>query len=122
MKGRFHLAVLTALCFIMAALTGCSDNAKVHVKGTLTRDGKPLIVSRKTQVNMRFIPEPPHHTYKATFTHETGAYTVELPPGNYSATCVILDEQTQRIPTGPAQIFDLRKDQRLDIDISPKVE
>ncbi len=109
MKRRFHLAALAAAFLVLAALSGCGEAAKVNVKGTLTRGGKPLIVSKKTYVVMKFAPFvpdselPPLQTYTARFNHETGGYTIELPAGKYSAYCAMLDENSQKIPTGPCR-------------------
>ncbi len=123
MTSRLHLAAFALAGFaLVAALSGCGGVAKVKVKGTLMKDGKPLVVSKQTYVVLKFAPdvEKPLQTYPAHFTHETGGYSIEIPAGSYSARCVIMDVENQKVPTGPPQVFDLSKDQELDIDISPK--
>ena len=120
---RLQLASLAAACFALATLPGCGGDSKVKINGTLTKNGKPLIVSKSTYVMLKFVPaDKPQHTFPARFPHDTGDYTVELPAGKYTTLCQMLDENNQKIPTGPVQIFDLNTDQRLNIDISPKDE
>lgn len=122
MKWPLHLAGLTLAWFAMvAALSGCGES-KVKVKGKLLNKGQAFTVAKETYVTLSFAAdvEMAKQIYTARFEQATGGYEVELPPGKYRVKCKVLDGESQPIPTGPVQVFDLTKDQELDIDISLK--
>lgn len=119
--------VAIGLAFLLA---GCSPSPVV-VKGRLLKDGSPMAVSEDTYVTISFVPETPPadgaKSYTAKFDQKTGNYTVELPRGKYRTMVVIaLPSKKQgklNMPTPPVksdQVYDLSKNQDLDLEVPGK--
>ena len=123
MNRPIRLTATTLLVCVLAIVLGCDSGvAKTKVTGKLLMKGKPLDVSKKTQVMLKFAPdvEKPTQTYSASFKHDTGQYEVELPPGKYTVRCHMVDENMKKIPSAPAKVYDLSNVQVMDFDVTPE--
>jgi hypothetical protein len=88
-----RILFLLASLVLAVAVVGCGSG-KLHTKGRLLMDGKPLAVSEEDTVRVIFVPVPepgkrPENTYMAAFHPEDGTFTAVgadgkgLPPGKY---------------------------------------
>jgi hypothetical protein len=117
------------LAFLGLAFAGCSQSV-VKVKGKLLKNGAPMVVSEDTYVTLQFVPEKGGDNAaakNAKFDQKTGTYTVELPPGKYRTMIVVALPSKQpgklSAPVPPVKsdkVYDLTKDQELDIDVPGK--
>ncbi len=105
-------------------LTGCGV-PKYKISGKLTKNGQAMSVAKDTLVTIRFTAEPEdaNQSFGAKFNQETGGYEVEVPPGKYHVTYVIVEKGQAPLTSSPSfkqKTYDLAKSQELDIDITAK--
>lgn len=111
------------------ACTGCGDKV-VKVTGKLLKNGQPMVVSEDTYVTLSFVPEGKEaaegkaSSHSAKFDPKTGTYTVALPPGKYRTMLVVAlppkkdgKLNAPRPPVKSDKVYDLTKDQPLDIEV-----
>jgi len=115
----------------LVALTGCGDKM-VKVNGKLIKGGQPMVVSEDTYVTISFVPEAGStdeakaRAYSAKFDQKTGSYTVELPAGKYRSLLVIAlptkvsGKLNMPAPPLKSDVYDLTKDQTIDIEVPGK--
>ncbi len=124
MNRPLRLAATTLLVCVMTFAFGCDSSSKTKVSGKLLMNGKPLSVSKQTIVTLSFAADVDAkgvQTTPAKFIRETGTYEVEVPPGKYRVSCLLRDtEKNQKIPTGPAKVYDLSSANVVDIDVTPE--
>lgn len=127
MKAHVRLLVgALGVLLIFSVLPGCGVS-KVKIHGKLTKNGQPFNVSEETLVTLMFIADIDEQnqtqTYPARFKQETGTYEIEVPPGKYQTTYVIV-EKNQAPLTAPLEMrkktHDLTRNQELDIEIGAK--
>jgi hypothetical protein len=127
--ARFALFAGIVLLSLVSA--GCSPGP-LKITGKIMKGGAPMIVSKDTYVTLSFIPEEVDKnvqakSYSAEFNHETGSYSVDLPPGKYRTMFVMAQppkkEGELSAPSKPVKsdkVYDLSKAQELNIDIPGK--
>jgi hypothetical protein len=121
-----------AVGLALVGLTGCSPSV-VTVKGKVLKGGAPMVVSKDTYVTLLFNPEgvdpnaPGVRSHSATFDQQTGTYRVELPPGKYKIALTVAlppkkagDPLAPLPPYKPDKVYELTKNQDLDIEVPGK--
>jgi hypothetical protein len=114
------------------ALSGCSPSS-ITVKGTIKKNGAPMVVSKDTMVTVMFSPQVSDDraegvkSHSAKFNQETGTYSVDLPPGKYKLSVSVAmppqkegGRQVPLPPYKPETVYDLTKSQDLDIEMPAK--
>jgi hypothetical protein len=83
---------------VLFAVHGCSGG-DVTVSGKVTNKGAPLQLGKDIKLTLLFAPEAKQkhgnvdttNTYPVGLDFETGQYTVQMPPGKYTARAVMFD-------------------------------
>ncbi len=87
-----HCVVLGLICLV--AMTGCSGDGKLNIKGRVIKNGAALKLPEKEFVRVTFFPvttngRPPTNTYIAAYDPEDGTFEAVgpdghgIPPGKY---------------------------------------
>ena len=119
-----------ALALVAACLAGCSPGV-VTVKGKVLKGGAPMVVPKETYVTLAFLPEEVSdpkaagvRSHSAKFDQATGTYSVELPPGKYKVSLTVArppkkegEPYVPSPPFKPDKVYDLTKNQDLDIEV-----
>lgn len=107
----------------LAVLAGGCSPSKVKITGQLTKNGKPLKVSEKTQVTVSFAgeDESKKSLHLAKLNPADSSFEVEMPPGKYRASVVIFDhEKSLAVPIPQSvqkEVHDFTSPKQVTIEI-----
>ena len=92
-----------------------------------------MVVSKDTYVTLLFNPEGVNpnaegvRSHSAKFDQQAGTYTVDLPPGKYKIALTVVappkkagEPGTPSPPFRPDTVYDLTRNQTLDIEVPGK--
>jgi hypothetical protein len=120
-------ARLFGLLALLLVFIGCSAAVKtVAIKGAITKDGKPVITSKKGFVSLSFHPEGGGNSVPALVDSQQGTYEVKaIPAGKYKVAVQQMDPApaTDKLKgafdvTRTKVVREVRADGEVPIDLS----
>lgn len=118
--NNFRRGVVLVFSLVLLCFVGCGGAKSVKVKGTLQKNGQPLVVNSSTIVTLQFIPKDGGNTFSGKIKMEAGSYEANFPPGIYNVIFIMHDTSLKKAIPKPKTLrsnFDIQSDQNLDLEI-----